>query len=967
MATVAAILLAGLVASKTTAAAGPADEQTTRHTVSYDHYSAMIDGRRVVIRAAEFHYFRLPSPDLWADVLEKYKAAGFNAVSIYFDWAYHSPAPGVYDFTGVRDVDELLRMAEQVGLYVIARPGPYINAEVSGGGFPAWLKEVPGRARSSAPGYTVAYQDWLGHIDPILARHQVTNGGSVLLYNAENEYAVNTDAAYMQAIQEKARADGIDVPITANDCCDAASWSSTWATGAGAVQIPGVDDYAQSFDCANPTTTWGPWGEGVTERLRDDAPVFAAEYQAGSIDQPRVGYDQCRELTGVDYTRFFNKRNVITSGATAFNYYMGFGGTNWGWLGQPNDVYTSYDYGAPITESRQLTAKYDEFKRQNYFLQAVPSIAKTDSITAPVADNPAVATVARANPDTGAQFVLVTHADRNSTSTDTATLDWSAPDGHYSLPVRVDSHDARILVAGVDLGGQRLVWSNSELMTDATIGGRDIALLHGPAGESGSTVLRYSSEPAVHVLDGAATTTYDATTGDLRINYVHSGLIRIAITGGRRPPLLLLLATTDQAARFWRADTPSGPVLVHGTELLRSASVHGGVADLRADTSQSGPIEVWAGTGHVLVNDAVLTTRQTPSGSLLGNLGGPKAVRLPALSAWRTARETPEAQPGFDDSGWTAADHTTTTAPLPPKTLPVLYADDYGYHYGNVWYRGHFTASGSESTVSLNAITGLKGVYLVWLNGRYLGSAAGGNEADADAGAPDPGHGDFAIPPGTVHAGQLATLSVLVENMGHNDDWTADDNRFKQPRGLVAATVGGAQISWRIQGARGGENLPDPTRGPLNVGGLDGERAGWYLPDFPDGGWQSVSSPAATSVDPGVSWYRTTFDVDLPRGQDTSVGLHFDGPPASGYRVLAFLNGWNVGQYSADVGPQRDFVLPAGLLREHGGNTFALAVLAEHGVTPPGAELVVMGTQRGGVPVNPVHSPGYHEVVAATR
>src|SRR5439155_25740459 len=196
-----------------------------------------------------------------------------------------------------------------------------------------------------------------------------------------------------------------------------------------------------------------------------------------------------------------------------------------------------------------------------------------------------------------------------------------------------------------------------------------------------------------------------------------------------------------------------------------------------------------------------------------------------ALAGWRTATEAPEAQPAFDDSSWTVADHTTTSAPLAPKTLPVLYADDYGYHYGSVWYRGHFTANGTETAVSLDAITGLRGIYLVWLNGHYLGSAVGGNEADADNGTPDPGHGEFTIPAGVVHAGEPATLSVLVENMGHNDDWTADDNRFKQPRGLVAATVVGADspISWRIQGARGGEDLPDPARGPLNVGGLYGE------------------------------------------------------------------------------------------------------------------------------------------------
>ena len=103
------------------------------HTITYDQDSLMIDGRRTVIWSGEFEYWRLPSPSLWLDILEKMKAEGYNAVTIYFDWAYHSPKPGVYDFSGVRDVDKLLDMAARSGLYVIARPGPYINAETSGG------------------------------------------------------------------------------------------------------------------------------------------------------------------------------------------------------------------------------------------------------------------------------------------------------------------------------------------------------------------------------------------------------------------------------------------------------------------------------------------------------------------------------------------------------------------------------------------------------------------------------------------------------------------------------------------------------------------------------------------------------------------------------------------------------------------------------------------------------------------
>jgi beta-galactosidase GanA len=914
------VLILALTGLAAPAAAAPA------HRVTYDKYSLMLDGRRILLQAAEFHYFRLPSPDLWRDILEKEKAAGFNAVSLYFDWAYHSGAPGEYDFTGVRNVDLLLRTAERAGLYVVARPGPYINAETNGGGFPAWLKQVPGRARSSAPGYTAAYSDWLAHIDPIIARHQVTRGGSVLLYNIENEYAANTDAAYMQDLQDTARSHGIEVPITTNDCCDAASWTSTWGSGPGAVQIPGVDDYPQSFDCGNAGTVWGPWGTGVTERVRDDAPVFAAEYQAGAIDLNNAGYDACRELTGPQYMKYFQKNNLIASGATAFNYYMGFGGTNWGWLAQPNDVYTSYDYGAAITEGRQLTAKYDEFKRQGYFLQAVAPLTKTDAAPPPASSgDAAVQTAARANPDTGTRFVLVRNT---STAPAATTLDWSG----YRVPVTLPGHDAKILVGGYDLGGQRLVLSTSEILTHLRVGGRDVAVLYGDAGSAGTTVLRYPGRPRVQVLTGTVRSSF--TGGDLRLDYAHDGLARVLVSGGGRRPLLLLLGSSAQAASFWWA----GPVLVRGTSLVRSAGVHGDTADLRADTSAAGPVEVFTTARRLTVNGSPVAMSRSASGSLSGLLPGPRPVTLPALTRWQRRAEGPEAAPGFDDSGWTVADHTTSLSPFPPVTRPVLFSDDYGYHSGSVWYRGRFAATGAETAVTLNAITGKRGNYLVWLNGHYLGSAAGGVQDS------EPPTGRFSIPAGLLRPGAPATLAVMVQNMGNNDDWTADDARFRQPRGLVGARIDGsvAPVTWRIRGAVAD---PDPARGPLNSGGLYGERHGWPLSAAP---WPSAASRA---VAPGVTWFRTSFALHLPAGQDTSVALRFDGAPPAGYRALLYLNGWNIGQYGAAIGPQTSFVLPAGPLRPDGRNTLAVAVVATSPATVAAPRLSLLGSQRGGVPL----------------
>ena len=139
----------------------------------------MVDGQRLSLWSGEFHYWRLPSPDLWRDVLEKMKAGGYNAANIYFHWGFHSPAPGVYDFTGIRDVDRLLDIAAEVGIYVIARPGPYINAETDGGGLPAWLDRLAVQKRSNDP-VNLAYSDeWLSQIQPHYEKWEATKPSSL--------------------------------------------------------------------------------------------------------------------------------------------------------------------------------------------------------------------------------------------------------------------------------------------------------------------------------------------------------------------------------------------------------------------------------------------------------------------------------------------------------------------------------------------------------------------------------------------------------------------------------------------------------------------------------------------------------------------------------------------------------------------------------------------------------------------
>ncbi len=883
-----------------TAVASPA--ATPTHTVTWDRYSLKLDGKRLMVWSGEFHYWRLPSQSLWSDVLQKIKAAGFNTISIYFDWAYHSPKAGVYDFTGIRDVNKLLTIAQDAGLYVIARPGPYINAETDAGGFPGWLITQQGRARSSASDYTAAYMEWLSHIDPILAQHQITNGGNIILYQVENEYTYGSlDATYMQQIENKVHADGINVPLDHND----ASLRGNWAPGkgTGSVDLYAFDGYPQGFNCSNPTNWSGvPQFETNARSASPNTPIFIAEFQGGSFDPwGGPGYAKCQQLTGPDFVNVFYK-SLLSQGVTMLNSYMTYGGTSWGWLPEPT-VYSSYDYGAAIDEARQLTPKYYAMKRIGYMLQAVDPITATDLASGATVSNSIINVQQRVNPTTKTSFLFLRHNDATATSNDTFQATFTSPDGTYTVPqqsgtaLRLNGRDSKILVANYNFGVQHLVYSTSEMLTQTTIDNRDIAMFYGRNGENGETVLHYATQPQVTVLSGSVTSTY--ANGNLRLNYVHSSaLTQVLIHGGTRD-LLVLLGNDDVASHTWLNQTAAGPVLSYGPYLVRSATSSNGVLNLIGDTNSQTNLVVFApaSLGQLTWNGRVVGPTSNPT---QGTLPGPQAVTLPALTNWKFQSEAPESQPGFNDASWAQT------------SASQLRMDYYGFHYGFVWYRGHFTAKGSETSITIDGETGAHGVYSVWLNGAFQGSYNTGSHT-------------ISIPAGTLKANTAAEVSVLIGNMGHDEDFSSGDTH-KSARGLATASLQGSTsaISWKIQGDQGGENIASPARGPFNTGGLYGERNGWYLPSYNAANWKVVTLPNRWSTS-GVGWYRTSFTLNLPANMDVPIGLHISDATYN-YQALIYVNGWLMGRYWNTVGPQTTFSLPAGILNTHGTNTVAIAV-----------------------------------------
>ncbi|MEU4152636.1 beta-galactosidase [Streptomyces sp. NPDC026659] len=953
------------------ATTGPAPEPPRadghRHTIGYDRHSLLVDGRRLVVWSGEMHPFRLPSPSLWRDVLQKMRAHGFNAVSIYVSWNYHSPAPGQYDFTGIRDLDLFLRTAAETGLYVILRPGPYINAEIDGGGFPGWLTVTKGSARTADPVYLGHVDEWLTHVNRIAREHLFTHGkGTVLLYQIENEYYAHvtepTGRDYMSHLYKKVRADGIDVPLFHNDKGRFGHWTpgSFDTGGEKGGWLYGFDGYPSPSQTPPDWGTFGPGGATGGASASPHTPGFVPEFGGGWFDPwggawfDGKGYPEARRTRDSAYERRFYLTN-LANGLTLHNIYMAFGGTSWGWLPAPV-VYTSYDYGAAIDEARNVTEKIAPLHQLGHLFQRVPDFARLDRAEPVKAEGLKVYHLT--NPDTGAHVYIARNDGTRPVTTELPTT-------AGRLQITVPPHDARMLATELSLGKRRLKYTTTQPVLRMTTGRQDVALFAGRAGDMAELVLHCPAEPVTTRLDPEAGWAFSGD--ELHVNAPlgpEAGLSRVLVAGGEtETPLLLLFADDATSTKLFPYDTPSGSLLVYGPELLRHAEVHGSEVRLTGDLASDSMLEVWGprGISSVVWNGRRVPTRVTLSGSLITTvtLPGVPEVRLPELSGWRMRTENPEAGPNFDDRDWKTADRTTSYSTTPvPKGGPVLFADDYGFHYGDVWYRGEFDGTTGMEEVALAYSTGTQGMLMAWLDGDPLGAhrmpvpdktttiRKGTWEATAS----------FPVRERLRSPGRHV-LSVLVRRMQHDQDGASLDTH-KAARGLLSASFKGAspEVTWRLQGG-----TPDPVRGPQNNGGLYGEREGWHLPGFRDRDWETVEFPRAERRQ-GVTWYRTGFRLSVPADIDASVGLTLEDDPHRAYRAQIFLNGWNLGQYINNVGPQHTFVLPNGILRTRGTNTLALAVLSEFTtLSGPGkVGLTLMGRSLGGVPVREVPSPGRH-------
>ena len=351
-AAVVAVLTCACVAQIQGSNAG--DRATTPLRVDGSHFS--LRGQPFQILSGEVEYARIPR-DYWRDRLRKIHAMGLNTITVYIFWNLHEPQPGVFDFSGQNDVAEFLREAQQEGLHVVLRPGPYVCAEWDLGGYPAWLlkdsktpgSEIPAMLlRSTEPAYLAAVRQWMLRLGKELAPLQASRGGPIIAVQIENEYGsfdVKEDRRqYLGDVLQIVR--------------DAGFGESLLYTADGGEEltkgsIPGL---LAAIDFG---TGEEPHEIPLLRALQPKAPVYIAEYWDGWFDH----WGEKHNVTDAA-AQEADLRAAIEKGYS-INLYMVDGGTSFGWMNGANSAgnnyqpdVSSYDYDAPIDEAGRLRPKY---------------------------------------------------------------------------------------------------------------------------------------------------------------------------------------------------------------------------------------------------------------------------------------------------------------------------------------------------------------------------------------------------------------------------------------------------------------------------------------------------------------------------------------------------------------------------------------------------------------------------------
>jgi hypothetical protein len=852
--------------------------------IRYDANCFTLQGRDAFIFSVAFHYPRCPQA-LWRDRLLKIQRAGFNTIETYVFWNYHEREEGRADLS---EFEEFVKVVKEMGLWMIARPGPYVCAEWQRGGIPDWVAARRFPLRSRHPESLRTSQHWFDQVLPVIQRHQITTGGPIIMVQVENEYdywplADADKLDYLRALARLVWNAGINVPII-----------TCWTKQARRNSDP---DMARLMDTCNFYPRWNIVKEvpPALAKLRQEepnSPLGVTELQGGWFSQ--FGGKLSVEQEGVNGAQLnMITKTVIEHGGTYLNYYMGFGGTNFDWAAKT--LTTTYDYAAPIREPGGLWEKYYAARGIGASLGVFGNVlTRAQAVERiPQSTNPNVSVTERASGKSGVVF-LRENANAEQRFKMYVQDPFSPTKRVIAAPregeLVIGAREMKMLPVGIPIPGSILRYTTAEVLAHGLLVDRHYLIVYDEPGRVAEISLASPDEPKV--------------VGDYVYNYwdqeYESVVIGVRVEKTEKlllvnDHLLLVVVPRERALRTWTAEFPTQ--VVPGAEEPKPMAVPFITDSYLLAASGSDKQRVWAEL-EMQPGEHALTVLLPPS---------PSKCRVDALLTpfeyerqWRTARLTivvpqlPYRPLSLNQiQAWTEKFDPQAGEWLtgPARALEELGPVPYGY----IKYRGEFNLAGQPTMFISTFASDFKKVFL---NGKLVLEASNASQRVEFPLA------KYAAPGNNI-------IEIAYERFGspHFGPNLGELSGLEFVRYGQSVEQSSVVEVWQIQ------RFPAAMRGRE----IDA--------NYPTGGWRPVTlgeAPPTKEIVPAFAWCRAEFALPSPlAGWSVPWKLTFEAERDA----LLYLNGKFIGRY-ATVGPQKDFYLPEPFLNFAGRKNFLTMVLA---------------------------------------